>query len=121
MDEPPPIGEGRGPNAARFLAAAVGHCLSASLYFCLQKAHTNISGLTTEVRASVRRNERRRWRVAALDVHVQVDGLDPEHQAGFQRCLSLFEDFCIATQSIRQGIPVTVGVSPLESDGGDAA
>jgi hypothetical protein len=27
-----------------------------------------------------------------------------------ERCLEQFEDFCIVTQSIRQGIPVSVSV-----------
>ena len=119
MDEPPPLGEGRGPDATRLLAAAVGHCLSASLLFCLQKARVSTSGVTTEVQASVRRNERGRWRIEALNVGVQVAGLDAAQQAAFDRCRSLFEDFCIVTASIRQGIPVTVDVRPLEGDGGD--
>ena len=120
MDEPPPVGEGQGPDATRLLAAALGHCLSASLTFCLQKARVSISGLTADIQASVCRNERGRWRVAAMDVEVQVAGLEPAQRAAFERCRSLFEDFCIVTASIREGIPVKIDLRLLEGDESDA-
>ena len=37
-DEPPPIGEGKGPSPAQFLAAAVGNCLSDSLFFAIAQS-----------------------------------------------------------------------------------
>jgi len=30
-----------------------------------------------------------------------------------QRCLELFEDFCVVTQSVRAGIAVDVAVEPI--------
>jgi hypothetical protein len=41
IDEPPPLGEERGPDAAALLGAAVGDCVAASLVFCLRKARVN--------------------------------------------------------------------------------
>lgn len=38
MDEPKPLGTGMGPNAARLLSSALGHCISSSRLFCLQKS-----------------------------------------------------------------------------------
>ncbi len=52
LDEPEPLGEGRGPNAARVLAAAVGNCLSASALFCLRKARVDVRGMRTTAQAS---------------------------------------------------------------------
>jgi organic hydroperoxide reductase OsmC/OhrA len=37
-------------------------------------------------------------------------GTDP---ARAKRCLELFEDFCIVTQSVREGIDVQVEVEPV--------
>jgi hypothetical protein len=33
-----------------------------------------------------------------------------------RRCLELFQDFCIVTESVRQGIPVSVDVAPATAE-----
>jgi len=110
LDEPEPLGHRHGPNAARLVAAAVGNCLSASLVFCLRTKFKEQAG---PVRASVtgrlERNERGRFRIAGLDVQIRL-AEDAGTLKHLERCLEQFEDFCIVTESVRKGIPVSVEV-----------
>jgi organic hydroperoxide reductase OsmC/OhrA len=110
LDEPEPLGKKRGPNAARLVAAAVANCLSASLVFCLRtKFKQNPGPVKAKVTATLARNERGRFRIAGLDV--RIDLADEAAALGhFERCMEQFEDFCIVTESVRQGIPVAVRV-----------
>ena len=109
MDEPSPVGQGTGPNASRVLAAAVGNCLSASLLFCLRKARINVEALKTTVTTSVARNQEGYWRVKAISVRLQPTVAEDE-AAKMERCLKIFENYCVVTQSVRKGIDVDVKV-----------
>jgi len=106
-DEAPPLGQGEGPNPARLLAAAVGNCLCASLLFALRKFKDNPGGVEAEVNGTLERQEGR-WRIGGMQVTLTVENADTlEH---LPRALEQFEDFCIVTQSVRQGIAVDVKV-----------
>ncbi|MDH5590147.1 MAG: OsmC family protein [Gemmatimonadota bacterium] len=109
-DEPAPLGEGKGPNPARVLAAAVGNCLAASLLFCLQKSRVEISGLRARVEGSIERNDAGRLRIAGMKVVLEPE-LGDAPPARLERCLEIFEDFCVVTQSVREGFDVEVEVS----------
>ena len=112
FDEPAPLGEDEGPNAARVLGAAVGNCLSASLLFCLRKARVNVAGMQTRVHGRIARNEQGRFRIAGLQVTLAAE-IPPEDQARVDRCLKVFEDFCIVSASVRKGITIDVEVDVL--------
>ncbi|MBL8786141.1 MAG: OsmC family protein [Deltaproteobacteria bacterium] len=107
-DEPAPLGEDSGPNPARLLAAAVADCLAASLLFCLQKRGQRPTGLGAKVIVEMVRNEARRLRIGHIDVVLRptLDGASD----GLTACLDQFEDFCVVTQSVRQGLDVRVKV-----------
>ena len=109
VDELPPLGQGAGPNPSRMLATAVGHCLGASLLYCLRRAKIVVRELRTTVEGTLTRNERGRLRIGEIHVRLAPD-VDPEQRGRLGRCLELFEDFCIVTESVRHGIPVTVDV-----------
>lgn len=113
FDEPSPLGEDEGPNAARVLGAAVGNCLSASLLFCLQKARVTVEDMQTDVHGTISRNENKRLRVTALDVRITAT-IPPEEQARVPRCLKVFEDFCVVSGSVRKGVDINVEVDVLD-------
>ena len=111
MDEPAPLGDGDGPNASAILAAAVANCLSASLLYCLRRARIEVTGVRTEAVVVPVRSPEGRLRIGSIRV-----GLHPEVADGAEgrlgRCLELFEDFCVVTESVRAGIDVAVEVAP---------
>ncbi|MEZ4455434.1 MAG: OsmC family protein [Gemmatimonadales bacterium] len=109
VDEPAPLGRGEGPNPARLLATAVGHCLSASLTFCLRRAQVELLDLTTTVSGEYSRNERGRLRIGRIRVKVAPRVADADRDR-LARCLELFEDYCVVTESVRHGIPVDIEI-----------
>ncbi len=109
VDEPPPLGGRQGPNPSRLLAVAAANCLSASLLYCVTKNEPPAGALKTAVTCRMVRNDKQRLRIGGLAVRIEVDEALAE-AARFKRCLDLFEDFCVVTASIRDGIPVAVEV-----------
>jgi uncharacterized OsmC-like protein len=107
VDEPQPVGEGEGPNPTRLLSAAIGHCLTSSLVFCLNKARVKIKGLETTVTLSTARNEENRLRVNRTDVEISLDVAE-EDQERVSRCLEVFENYCTVSASVRKGIEINV-------------
>ncbi len=109
-DEETPLGKGVGPNPSMLLAAAMGNCLSSSLLFCLKRARAEVKGMKTRVNAKMTRNEKGRWRIIGIDVDLNAE-VDKEYFAQMERCIALFEDFCIVSKSVEQGIPFKVKIN----------
>jgi organic hydroperoxide reductase OsmC/OhrA len=107
LDEPPPTGSGKGPNPSRLVAAAVAQCLCSSLLLCIEKSRGKCEDLEAAATVQIQRNEKGRWRISKIIVT-----LDPrvpaEHGDILERCKGIFEDYCIATESVRKGIEVKV-------------
>ena len=113
-DEPAPLGAGSGPNPSALLLSGIANCLSASLVFALRKFRNEPAPIRAEITARRERNAAGRWRIPRAEVvlHLADKAADLEH---FDRVLAQFEQFCIVTQSVREGIDV--GVRIVDADG----
>ncbi len=111
MDEPPPLGDLAGPNAASVLAASVADCLSASLLFCLRKSKIEVEDMETVAEPAVERNDEGYWRVSHVDVSISLKLSSTADKDRVKRCLDIFEKYCVVTGAVRKGMPVNVEVN----------
>lgn len=109
IDETPPLGHNEGPNPSRMLATAIAGCLGASLLFCLRKSRVDVAGMRTDVRVTNGRNAKGRLRVQKVDVRLAPSVPADQHER-MARCLELFEDFCVVSAAVRDGIAMDVRV-----------
>ena len=108
-DEPAPLGTGLGPSPVQMLCAAVGNCLSDSLLFAFRKFKQEPSPIQCAVTAEVGRNGDNRLRVLHMSAQIRMGVLAASLEQ-VDHVLAQFEEFCTVTQSVRQGIPITVEV-----------
>jgi uncharacterized OsmC-like protein len=112
VDEPPPVGQDRGPSPVRVLAASVAHCMGSTLYSTLQRAHVEVTPITTAVRVEVGRNPKGRQRVLSMEVTIEVRPLREEDRERFDRSVAVFEDYCTVSGAVREGIRLSSSVRP---------
>lgn len=112
-DEPAPLGAGAGPSPSALLLASVANCLSASLLFALRKFKNQPGALRTEITATPARNAAGRLRIPRAQVTLHLAESAASHQH-LDRILEQFENFCVVTQSVRDGIDVEVTVLDAE-------
>ncbi|MFX1588127.1 MAG: OsmC family protein [Promethearchaeota archaeon] len=100
-----------GPNPSRMLAMAVLGCLSASFIFCLKKREFNLEDLKAEAEVTIARNEKGFWRVKKIDVDINAKIDDPNVKKRADQCKNMFEQYCIVTQAVRDGINIEVNLN----------
>ena len=113
-DEPAPLGGGAGPGPSAMLLTAIANCLGSSLVFALRKFKNAPSPIRAEIVGHRARNAEGRLRIphAEVTIHLGDKAADLEH---FDRVMAQFEQFCVVTQSVREGISVDVKI--VDADG----
>ncbi len=99
-----------GPNPSRMLGLAVMGCLSASFIFCLKKRKFNVDDLKAEAEITIAKNQKGFWRVKKIDVNIKPIIDDPDVKKRADQCKKMFEQYCIVTQAVREGINVEVNL-----------
>ena len=113
IDEPEPLGSGKGPSPDQLLAAAVGNCLASSLFFALRKFKQDATPIRVHAEAIPGRNDEGRLRILEINVEIVLSKPASAYMH-LDRAISQFEDFCTVTQSVRQSLPVHVTVKDSE-------
>lgn len=112
LDAPAPVGKDVNPSPSRLLAAAMGHCMASGLLFCGRKLGVTLGPIRARVRTEIVRNERGFRRIGRMTVEIDADALDGDRDL-IERCARTFEDYCMVSQSVREGVEVEVRLNGL--------
>lgn len=106
-----------GPDAATLLGMAVISCLSASFIFCLNKRDLTVDDLEAYADISFFKTEKGYQRIENIDVKITPKSKDPDVIKRIKQCTRemrsgdmFFEETCIITPSVREGIDINVDV-----------
>ena len=104
-----------GPDAARLLGMALLGCLSASFIFCLKKRNLTPDDLEAHAEISFKTIEKGYTRIKQVNVILKPKTEDMATLKRINQCIRemkngkmLFEENCIITASVREGINVNV-------------
>lgn len=100
-----------GPNPSRMLGMAVMGCLSSSFIFCLKKKGLSLDDLKATAEVTIARNEKGFWRVKKIDVDIKVRIEDPETRKRADQCKKFWQQFCLVTEAVREGIEIDVNLN----------
>lgn len=99
-----------GPNPSRLLASAVMGCMSASLLYCMGKRDQSFEGFEAEGEIITFKNEKNLWRVKEINIKMTPKTNDEAVIKRLKQCEKMFEEYCVITQSVREGITVNLEI-----------
>jgi len=99
-----------GPNPTSLLALSVLSCLAASFTFCLKKKGFTLKDLNGKAEVVIRRNEKGFWRIKSIYINITPKIDDPNMLKRADKCMKFFEQYCIISESLRDGMEVNVKI-----------
>jgi len=95
-----------GPNPSKLLALSVLGCMAASFAVCLQKKNFLLSDFEAKAVITSIRNEKGFWRLKKIDIKLNPKIDNPKMHKRVNQCKKIFEQFCIISESLREGIEI---------------
>ena len=98
-------GENQGPMGGELILVGLGGCFTSNLLAAIRARQAAVSGVSTTVTATLAENPSR---FAAIDLAVSADCSDA---AVLQKLVAIAERGCIAANTLRDGVKLTVRVA----------
>ncbi len=97
-----------GPNPSKLLALSVLACLASSFTFCVQKNNFSLSDIEGKAIITSKRNEKGFWRLKKIDIILNPKIDNPQMRKRADQCQKNFEQFCVISESIREGFDINI-------------
>jgi len=113
IDEPESFdGTDEGPSPVEFFLIGIGGCLGSTFAYCLQKQDVEIDKLEVVVDGQLKHvGPKLSLRLVNIEAELKITTRDNDSSDKIEKCVKSFQEYCIVTNSITQGVPIDVKVS----------
>lgn len=110
IDEPGSFhGTDLGPSAVEYLLIGIGGCLGTTFVYCLRKNNIELETFEVVVDGKVSHTgPQMRLRLENVDVDLKFTPKEASSDVEINRCIKEFTQYCIVTNSIANGLPISV-------------
>ena len=102
-------GEDQGPMGGELILVGLGGCFTSNLLAAIRARQSAVTNVAATVTATLAENPSR---FAAIDLSVSADCSDP---ALLEKLITIAERGCIAANTLRGGVKLTVRIAQAES------
>jgi len=113
IDEPESFhGTDKGPSPVEFFLIGIGGCLGSTFAYCLQKQNIEIDALEVVVDGHLKHaGPKLSLKLVNIEAELLISAKDDDNSEKIELCIKNFQDYCIVTNSITQGVPIDIKVS----------
>lgn len=113
IDEPRSFkGKDRGPSPVEYILVGIGGCLGSSFIFCLEKNNFEIKELNIVVDGKMtHRKPYNHLELVNVSVELNILDFEGKSKKKFDKCLEIFREYCIISNSLIRGLPIDVKVN----------
>ncbi len=116
VDEPESFhGTDLGPSAIEYILVGIGGCLGSSFVYCLLKQNIKIKKLRIIVDGKMKhKGPKFRLRLVNVNIEIRFSPEDDELNEEIKNCIEIFQDHCVVSNPIINGLPIQVNVSQAD-------